>query len=111
MPTATQPAPSISSPRHPPAWHADDHVSRPPNRTPFPISTSRITTVYAEHTLVEAAVAMLRAALANPLNQRFIMLSEACAPLYPPEVMYVQLLSEDKVRMDACKESSGFTGR
>lgn len=45
---------------------------------------------------------MLREAVANPLNQRFILLSEACFPLYPPEVMYLQLLSEDKVRINIC---------
>ena len=40
--------------------------------------------------------------MANPLNQRFILLSEACVPIYPPEVLYLQLLSEDKARVNAC---------
>ena len=30
------------------------------------------------------------------------MLSESCAPLYPPEVVYMQLMSEDKARINAC---------
>ncbi len=31
---------------------------------------------------------MMAAALAEPRNQRFLLLSESCAPLYPPAVVY-----------------------
>ncbi len=33
---------------------------------------------------------MMAAALAEPRNQRFLLLSESCAPLYPPAVVYQQ---------------------
>lgn len=33
---------------------------------------------------------MLAAALKEPRNQRFLLLSESCAPLYPPAVVYQQ---------------------
>ena len=52
--------------------------------------------------LVLAARNMLAAALADPLNQRLVMLSESGVPLYPPAATYAQLMAEDKSRMDSC---------
>ena len=46
---------------------------------------------------------LLQAALQEPLNQRFVLVSESCIPLYPPTTIWQQLLSEDKSRIDACK--------
>jgi hypothetical protein len=37
-----------------------------------------------------AAEALLAAALRNPRNQKFFMLSESDLPLYSPEAMYLQ---------------------
>lgn len=45
---------------------------------------------------------LLAAALKDPLNQRFVLLSESCVPLYSPQVVYMQLLSEQGSRVDAC---------
>jgi hypothetical protein len=45
---------------------------------------------------------LLRAALEDSLNQRFIFLSETCAPLIPAMAMYAQLMSEPKSRINAC---------
>ena len=47
---------------------------------------------------------LLRAALEDPLNQRFVFLSEACAPLIPAATMYAQLMSESKSRINACNK-------
>lgn len=51
---------------------------------------------------VQAERLLLRSALEDPLNQRFVFLSEACAPLVPASVMYAQLMSEPKSRINAC---------
>jgi len=36
---------------------------------------------------------------ADKLNQRFVHLSESCIPLYPPALIYMQLLHEQKSRV------------
>ena len=45
---------------------------------------------------------MLRVALGDPLNQRFLLVSEVCIPMYPPTVLYATLMGEDKSRVNAC---------
>ena len=52
--------------------------------------------------MVDATRALVRNALENPLNQKFILLSEAGVPLYPPNIMYHQLIIETKSRVMAC---------
>ena len=37
--------------------------------------------------------------LQTGLNQRFVHLSESCIPLYPPALLYMQLLHEQKSRV------------
>ena len=49
---------------------------------------------------------MLREALKEPRNQRFLMLSDSGVPLYPPTVVWQQLMSESKSRIDACNRVS-----
>ena len=49
-----------------------------------------------------AARNLLGAALREPLNQKFILLSESGLPLYPPTTTYLQLMHEDKSRLDSC---------
>ncbi len=60
-------------------------------------------TEWGRWSLVEASRLLLRSALTDPLNQRFVLVSESCIPLYPPTTIWQQLLSEDKSRLDACK--------
>ncbi|CAL8470673.1 g10215 [Coccomyxa elongata] len=62
----------------------------------------RVKVEWASWGIVEAERLLLRAALEDPLNQRFVFLSEACAPLLPASVMYAQLMSEPKSRINAC---------
>ena len=52
---------------------------------------------------------MLRLALEDPLNQRFLLVSEVCIPLYPPTVLYAQLMAEDKSRLNACAKEGWHT--
>ena len=51
---------------------------------------------------VDATRALMHAALADPMNQKFVMLTESCIPLYSPLVLYAQLMSEAKSRVNAC---------
>lgn len=45
---------------------------------------------------------MLSTALADADNQRFILLSDSCIPLYSPVVVYQQLMHEWRSRISAC---------
>ena len=45
---------------------------------------------------------MLSAALKDGANQRFILLSESCIPLYSSLVVYQQLMHEKRSRISAC---------
>lgn len=54
------------------------------------------------HSAVVAARALLRAALAEPTNSRFQLLSAATLPLWPPTVVYHRLMGEQGSHLDAC---------
>ncbi|BDA47491.1 probable glycosyltransferase BC10 at C-terminar half [Coccomyxa sp. Obi] len=62
----------------------------------------RIQVSWGAHELVLAARNLLRAAIRDPLNQKFVLLSESGVPLYPPATVYSQLMVEDKSRIDSC---------
>ncbi|WIA35554.1 hypothetical protein OEZ86_003979 [Tetradesmus obliquus] len=57
---------------------------------------------YAQHVLAEAAVLLLRAALQDKSNVHFVMVSDTSIPLYPPQVVWAQMMSEQRSRLDAC---------
>lgn len=44
------------------------------------------------------------AALQDPLNERFVLLSESCIPLYPASVVWAQLFSEPRSKIHACAD-------
>ena len=50
---------------------------------------------------------MLREALKEPRNQRFLMLSDSGVPLYPPTAMWQHLIGISKSRIDACTQVWG----
>eukprot|EP00210_Caulerpa_lentillifera_P004881 g4658.t1 len=66
-----------------------------------------LTNAWGSFRLVEAELKLLSAAMKDKRNKKFILLSESCIPLYPPEVIYTQLMSEQKSRMKSC-ESPGY---
>lgn len=49
-----------------------------------------------------AELLLLRKALADPLNQRFVLLSDSCMPTWPPATAYWQLMVEEKSRLNTC---------
>jgi hypothetical protein len=52
-------------------------------------------------------VALLEAALAEPLNVKLLLLSDSSVPLYPPQLVWAQLMSEPTSRIDACPDRLG----
>ena len=51
---------------------------------------------------MQVARNLMKAALEDPLNQRFMTISESCIPLYSPSVVYHQLMYAPKSRINAC---------
>eukprot|EP00892_Ulva_mutabilis_P001781 jgi/Ulvmu1/11603/UM008_0004.1 len=64
----------------------------------------RVDTQYAEPSLVAAHRALLAAALLNPRNSMFLLLSESCTPLYHPAAIWAQLAAESHLS----RVSQGF---
>lgn len=62
----------------------------------------RVHVSWGTFALVDATRALLRAALQDPANQRFVLLSESGVPLYPPAATHQQLLAEPRSRINAC---------
>ena len=64
----------------------------------------RLSTTWGDHSMVEATRRLLQAALldSSGINQKFMLLSESCAPIYHPAVVHQQLLHERLSRVDAC---------
>ncbi len=61
-------------------------------------------TAWGQHSLITATRTLLHAALKDPLNERFVLLSENAVPLYPAVAIHQQLMSETKSRLNACFE-------
>ncbi len=62
----------------------------------------RIHTQWGSITLVEAERRLLQTALKDPLNTFFTMMSDTSIPLYPPLVVYQQLLVREVSAINAC---------
>lgn len=71
----------------------------------------RVPIHWGQHTMVDAERALIAAALADLTNQRFVMLSESCLPLYPPHVVWLQLMWERQSRVNACKGDADWAKR
>ncbi|CAD7704087.1 unnamed protein product, partial [Ostreobium quekettii] len=69
-------------------------------KIPNPVDTEG---AYAEFILVEAQLRLLEEALLDPLNAKFVMLSDSTIPVHRPEIVYLQLIHEDKSRINACQ--------
>ena len=50
--------------------------------------------------LSAAMFVLLRAAVRNPVNRYFVLLSEACLPLYPAAALYLQIIHEPRSRIN-----------
>ncbi|KAF5804091.1 putative glycosyl transferase, family 14 [Helianthus annuus] len=56
---------------------------------------------WGESSMIEAERLLLRAALQNPANQRFILLSDSCVPLYNFSYIYNYLMGSSKSFVDS----------
>ncbi|KAK9833682.1 hypothetical protein WJX74_002664 [Apatococcus lobatus] len=91
------------------------YLHNPPDQAAFPQDhvffqtevQGRVPAFMGHQPRTIAVKKLLEVALWEPLNQRFVTLSEASIPLYPPEVVYRQLLSETFSRINAC-DSKGL---
>lgn len=59
---------------------------------------------WGNHSIVEAERVLLRAALKDPQNTHFVLLSEATVPIYPAPAVYAQLVTDNKSRINACMD-------
>ena len=59
-------------------------------------------TRWGSSTLTIAFKLLLKEALAEPANARFVLLDESAVPLYPAAAVYLQLMGETKSRVAAC---------
>ena len=66
------------------------------------INCATLQTRWGTHSLTKAILLLMETALEEPLNQRFVLLSESDIPLYPPAVVWLQLTSEQKSRIHSC---------
>ncbi|KAK9815401.1 hypothetical protein WJX72_003085 [[Myrmecia] bisecta] len=62
----------------------------------------RAQVAWGQFSVMQAELNLFAAALADPQAQRFVLLSESCIPLYPALLVYIQLMSETKSRLNAC---------
>lgn len=60
---------------------------------------------------MQAERLLIAAALGEDANQRFVLLSESCLPLYPAPLVWAQLVWQSLSRIDACvpPDSSDYT--
>lgn len=66
----------------------------------------RVTVEWGQWSVVEAEKLLLAQALSDPLNSRFVLLSETCVPLYPAPLVWAQLQGETRSRLNACANAS-----
>lgn len=51
-----------------------------------------------------AEIRLFETALEDPLNERFMLLSETCIPMYPGTLVWAELLSEGRSRINSCRD-------
>lgn len=67
---------------------------------------TRVPVKWEQHTSAERE--LLRAALDNPSNHRFILVSESCIPLYPANIVYLQVMTTNRSSIACLPEMSRF---
>lgn len=93
------------------------YLHNPPDQPPMPPDSvffkteipGRVPSFMGHQPKTIAVKRLLEEALKEPLNQRFVVLSATSIPIYPPQVVYRQLLSETFSRINACNSKVRFT--
>ncbi len=68
----------------------------------------RVDSTWGGHSLIDATRVLFAAALTNPLVSKMVLVSDSDVPLYGPLMVYNQLLSEEKSRVNACNTTEGW---
>lgn len=68
--------------------------------------SKRIQARWGSHSLIDATRVLFASALTNPFVTKLVLVSESDIPLYGPNFVYSQLLSERKSRINACNTTS-----
>jgi len=83
--------------------YVDDNIVESSIFAPYVLPKPfRVDAYWGSHSLIDATRLLYAAALTNPLNSKFVLISEADVPLYNSLVVYRQLNSEGKSRINAC---------
>ncbi len=82
-------------------------AAQPSNRFAEFYVRSSILTEWGQPTLIMAERLLLQKGLQDRTNQRFVLLSESCIPLYSPQLIYQQLMGELRSRINACRNWRG----
>lgn len=56
--------------------------------------------------LVEANILLMKAALKDPLNKKFILVSDSCSPIISFDKLYKELMKDDKSRINFLKTNN-----
>ncbi|CAL5228886.1 g12101 [Coccomyxa viridis] len=64
---------------------------------------ARVHVDWGTFSLVAALKELIMSGLEDRLNQKFMLISESGIPLYPGETMWVELMVEEKSRINACE--------
>ena len=67
-----------------------------------------IDTCWGCSNLVEANTLLMKEALKDPLNKKFILVSDSCAPIVTFDKLYKELMQDDKSRINFWKENKNF---
>jgi hypothetical protein len=68
----------------------------------------RVNATWGGHSLIDATRVLFAASLTNPLVTKLFLVSESDVPLYGPELLYIQLVSESKSRINGCNTTEGW---
>ena len=93
------------------AWCACHGLRMGINHAGFPESSifygrdikARVHVDWGTFSLVAALKELIMSGLEDRLNQKFMLISESGIPLYPGETMWVELMVEEKSRINACE--------
>lgn len=68
----------------------------------------RVNATWGGHSLIDATRVLFAASLSNPLVTKLFLVSESDIPLYGPDLLYSQLVSESKSRINGCNTTVGW---
>ena len=93
------------------AWHEHHGFKMNTDHAGFPETSifygrdikARVHVDWGTFSLVAALKELIMSGLEDRLNQKFMLISESGIPLYPGETMWVELMVEEKSRINACE--------